>query len=306
MKKKKINRVTLLENIQMMFMVLPGVLFVIVFNYLPLPGIAIAFKKFKPNLGIWKSDWVGFENFKFLLTSNDLGRIVRNTVLYSVAFLILDLIAAVTLALMFYYLKSRRATKFYNTLVIIPKFMSMVIVAYIVYALLSPTYGLMNQLITALVGEGINWYTEAKYWPVILTVTHVWQVVGMNSVLYYSSLMGMDESMVEAAKIDGANLLQQIRYVIIPHLVPIMVITTILAIGGLFSGSLDLFYQVPRNQGLLFPTTDIIDTYVYRALLGGSLERSTAANLFQSLVGFVLVVGSNAVVRKISPENSMF
>ena len=304
--KKKRNRVSWKENIQMVIMTLPGVILLFVFCYLPLPGIAIAFKKFNPNKGIWGSPWVGLGNFEFFFSSQDAARTITNTVLYSCVFLVVDLVAAVVLALMFYYLRSRRATKFYNTVVIIPKFMSMVIIAFIVYALLSPSYGLINQILALFGHEGINWYSEPKYWPVILTVTHVWQTVGMNSVLYYSSLMGMDETMLEAAKIDGANLRHQIRYVILPHLVPIMIITTILAIGGLFSGNLDLFYQVPKDQGLLYPTTDIINTYVYRALVKGSLEKSAAVNLFQSLIGFVLVVATNLGIRKISPENSLF
>ncbi len=304
--KKKRNRVSWKENIQMVIMTLPGVILLFVFCYLPLPGIAIAFKKFNPNKGIWGSPWVGLGNFEFFFTSQDAARTITNTVLYSCVFLVVDLVAAVALALMLYYLRSRRATKFYNTVVIIPKFMSMVIIAFIVYALLSPSYGLINQILALFGHEGINWYSEPKYWPVILTVTHVWQTVGMNSVLYYSSLMGMDETMLEAAKIDGAALRHQIRYVILPHLVPIMIITTILAIGGLFSGNLDLFYQVPKDQGLLYPTTDIINTYVYRALVKGSLEKSAAVNLFQSLIGFVLVVATNLGIRKISPENSLF
>ena len=305
-RRKKINRVTLRENLQMFLMVLPGLFLVILFYYLPMPGIVIAFKEFNPMKGIWGSPWAGFKNFEFFFASQDALRTISNTFLYAVAFLIIDLVTAVGLALMLYYLKSRRATKFYNTVVIIPKFMSMVIIAFIVYALLSPSYGLVNQIIQALGGEGINWYSDPKYWPVILTLTHVWQMVGMNSVLYYSTLMGMDESLLEAAKIDGANLRQQIRNVIIPHLVPIMIITTILAIGHLFSVNLDLFYQVPKNQGLLYPTTDVINTYVYRALIDGALEKSAAVNLFQSLVGLVMVVGTNAIIRKISPENSLF
>ena len=305
-KKKRKSRLNLLDNIQMCLMVLPGVLFLLVFQYLPLPGIVIAFKKYNPNLGIFGSKWVGLKNFEFFFSSQDAVRTIGNTLMYSVSFLIIDLVAAVVLALMLYYLRSRIATKFYNTVVIIPKFMSMVIVAYIVYAILSPTYGLLNQIITRLGGTGINWYAEPKYWPLILTVTHVWQTVGMNCVLYYSSLMSMDNALVEAAEMDGANRLQQIRHVVIPHLVPIMVITTILSIGSLFSSSLDLFYQIPKNQGLLYSTTDTINTYVYRALLEGSLEKSAAINLFQSAVGFVLVVGTNAIVKKISPENSLF
>jgi len=290
----------------MMLMAIPGIVLLFIFNYLPLTGIALAFKKYKPMLGIWGSPWIGFDNFKFFFMSSDALRVIRNTVLYSLTFIIFDLITAVGLALMLYYLKSRKATKFYNTVVILPKFMSMVVIAFIVYALLSPTFGVFNQVLERFGVEAINWYAEPEYWPAILTVTHIWQVVGMNSVLYYSSLMGMDESLLEAAKVDGANLKQQIWHVIIPHLVPIMIITTILALGHIFSGNLDLYYQVPRNQGLLYPTTDVINTYVYRALQGGSLESSTAVNLFQSIVGFVMVILANGVIRKISPENSMF
>lgn len=305
-KKKRMSKVNLLENLQMLLMVLPGVLCLIVFQYLPLPGIAIAFKKYNPYKGIFGSPWVGLKNFEFFFSSQDAARTIGNTLMYSISFLIIDLVAAVVLALMLYYLRNRIATKFYNTVVIIPKFMSMVIVAFIVYAILSPTYGMLNQMIVKLGGTGVNWYAEPKYWPLILTATHVWQTVGMNCVLYYSSLMSMDNALVEAAEMDGANRLQQIWHVIIPHLVPIMVITTILAIGSLFSSSLDLFYQIPKNQGLLYATTDTINTYVYRALLEGSLEKSAAINLFQSAVGFVLIIGTNAIVKKISPENSLF
>jgi len=305
-RKSKLRKSFIKENIQMMLMAIPGIVLLFIFNYLPLTGIALAFKKYKPMLGIWGSPWIGFDNFKFFFMSSDALRVIRNTVLYSLTFIIFDLITAVGLALMLYYLKSRKATKFYNTVVILPKFMSMVVIAFIVYALLSPTFGVFNQVLERFGVEAINWYAEPEYWPAILTVTHIWQVVGMNSVLYYSSLMGMDESLLEAAKVDGANLKQQIWHVIIPHLVPIMIITTILALGHIFSGNLDLYYQVPRNQGLLYPTTDVINTYVYRALQGGSLESSTAVNLFQSIVGFVMVILANGVIRKISPENSMF
>ena len=306
MRKAKMSKVSLRENINLLIMVIPGVVLTFIFSYLPMPGIAMAFKNFVPAKGIWGSEWVGLKNFEFFFTSNDAVVVIRNTVLYSLAFLVIDLIAAVGLALMLYFLQSARAAKFYNTVVIIPKFMSTVIIAFIVYSLLSHSYGLFNNIIESFGGEGIAWYQEPKYWPFILTITHVWQTVGMNSVLYYASLMGMDASLLEAAKIDGANLPQQIRYVLIPHLTQIMVITTILAIGHLFSGDFGLFYQVTKDQGLLYPTTDIINTYTYRALLDGSLDKSAAVSLFQSGVGCVLVVLTNAIVKKISPEHSMF
>lgn len=305
-KKKRMTKIELKENIQMLFMLIPGIVLTFIFCYMPMPGIVIAFKKFNPNKGIWGSDWVGLKNFEFFFTSADAVRTIRNTVAYSVAWLVIDMIAAVGLALMLYYLRSRKATKFYNTVVIIPKFMSTVIVAFIAYTILAPSYGLLNQVIRFFGGQDVQWYMEAGYWPVILTVVHVWQTVGMNSILYYASLMSMDESLLEAAKIDGANLRQQIWHVIVPHLVPIMVVTTILAIRGLFSGDFGLFYQVTQDQGLLYPTTDIINTYTYRALLGGAYEKSAAVGLFQSITGLILILVSNGIVRKVSPENAMF
>ena len=304
--KLKARRTKVQENAQLLLMTLPGIILVFLFCYLPMPGLAIAFKKYNPNLGVWGSQWCGLDNFKFFFTSQDAVRTIRNTVLYSSAFLILDLVCAVGLALMLYFLRSKRALKVYNTVVIVPKFMSPVIIAFIVYALFSPNFGLVNAVIKALGGDAIAWYSEPKYWPWILTVTHIWQTVGMNSVIYYASLMSLDESLLEASTLDGANRWQQICHVIIPHLVPVMVVTTVLAMGSIFSGDFGLFYQVPKDQGTLYETTDIISTYTYRALLGGSLEKSAAVGLFQSVVGFVMVVATNAIVKKISPENSMF
>lgn len=302
----KARRTKVQENAQLLLMTLPGIILVFLFCYLPMPGLAIAFKKYNPNLGVWGSQWCGLDNFKFFFTSQDAVRTIRNTVLYSSVFLILDLVCAVGLALMLYFLRSKRALKVYNTVVIVPKFMSPVIIAFIVYALFSPNFGLVNAVIKALGGDAIAWYSEPKYWPWILTVTHIWQTVGMNSVIYYASLMSLDESLLEASTLDGANRWQQICHVIIPHLVPVMVVTTVLAMGSIFSGDFGLFYQVPKDQGTLYATTDIISTYTYRALLGGSLEKSAAVGLFQSVVGFVMVVATNAIVKKISPENSMF
>lgn len=305
-KKPRKNQAVFRENFWLTMMVLPGALLLLVFNYIPMVGIVMAFKKYNPVLGIWDSPWCGLENFEFFFTSQDAARVIRNTLGYSVTFLILDLIAGVALAIMFYNLRSRRALKFYNTVVILPRFMSMVIIAFIVYTLLNPSYGIFNTVIRKFGGSGVQWYMEPLYWPFILTGVHIWQTVGMNSIIYYASLMGLDESLIEAAQLDGANKWQQTVHVVIPHLVPVMVITTILGIGHLFSGDFGLFYQVPKDVGLLYPTTDIINTYTFRALQSGALEKSTAVGLFQSLTGLILVVVTNGIVRKISPDNSMF
>ena len=294
------------ETFHLDLMSLPGVLLLVVFNYLPMIGIVIAFKDYNPNLGIWGSAWNGLDNFKFFFTSQDAARTIRNTLMYSSSFLVLDLICAVGLALMFYNLRSKRALKFYNTVVILPRFMSPVIIAFIVYIILNPSYGLLNQLIIALGGSKIQWYSNSKYWPTILTITHIWQTVGMNCIIYYASLMSLDDSLLEAARLDGANKWQETWHVVIPHLIPVMVISTILGLGSLFQGDFGLFYQVPKDVGLLYPTTDVINTYTYRALQSGSFGKSTAVSLFQSTMGCLMVLITNGIVRKVSPENSLF
>ncbi len=294
------------ETLSLSAMALPGFLLLLVFNYLPMIGVIIGFKDYNPNMGMMESPWVGLKNFEFYFTSEDMVRTMSNTLTYSVTFIILDLVTAVGLALMFYSLRSRKALKAYNTVVILPRFLSAVLIAFIVYILLSPTHGVVNQVVKLFGGNAIQWYLEPDYWPAILTVTHIWQVVGMNSIIYYASLMSLDDSLVEAAVLDGANKWQQIIHVVIPHLIPVMVISTILAIGGLFGGDFGLFYQTPKDVGVLYETTDVINTYVYRSLQDGSLEMSTAVNLFQSVAGLIMVVGTNAVVRKVSPENSLF
>ncbi len=294
------------ESISLTMLALPGIILLLIFNYLPMAGIIIAFKDYKPVKGILGSEWCGFDNFKFFFASQDALRTIRNTLCYSVMFIVIGLIASVTLALMFYNLRSSKALKVYNTIVILPKFLSVVIISFLVYSILNPSYGILNSAIIALGGEKVQWYSEAKYWPFILLITQVWRTVGMSSVIYYASLMGLDGGLLEAAQLDGANKWKQIIHVMIPHLVPTMVISTILNIGHIFSGDFGLFYQVPKNQGLLYETTDIINTYVYRALQSGSMAKSTAIGLFQSAAGFLMVILTNAIVKRISPENRLF
>lgn len=303
-RRKKISSIR--ETVELTLLALPGIVLFFIFCYIPMFGVIIAFKKFNPNLGILASQWVGLRNFEFFFTSQDALRVLRNTVLYSTSFLLLDTLAGVTLAIMFYNLRSKVGLKIYNTIVILPRFMSMVIIAFIVYSLFSPSYGIINSTIQSLGGQPVQWYNDAKYWPYILTITHIWQTVGMRSIIYYASLMGLDDGLLEAAALDGASRFQQIRHIMVPHLFSIIVIMTILGIGDLFSGDFGLFFQVPKDIGVLYPATDIINTYTYRAMRNGSLEKSAAMGLFQSLSGLLLVVVTNAIVRKISPENSLF
>lgn len=300
------KKVIFKNNLALLLLALPGMLFTMLFKYAPMGGIVIAFKKYMPRIGLFESPWVGLDNFKFFFTSQDAVRTIRNTVLYSIDFLVVDLVVGVGMALLLYHIRSQRMLKAYHTIILIPRFISMVIISYIVYTFLSPAYGIVNQVITTLGGEAVSWYSEARYWPLLLNIVYIWKIAGSGCLYYYAALVGIDEGLFEAASIDGANTWQKCWHIAIPSLIPIMTMMTILGIGGLFSGDMGLFYHVPRDQGILYPMTDIINTYTYRALLGGSLEKSAAVSLFQSLIGLILVVGANMVTRKLSPENSMF
>lgn len=293
-------------NFTLLGLCLPGLICLLTFSYLPMFGIIIAFKDYVPLKGIFGSEWNGLANFEFFFSSQDAVRTIRNTVFYSIEFLVLDLVFGVLIAIFLYNLRGKIGLKVYHTIILLPRFLSIVIIAFMTYAVLSPAYGIANQVIRFFGGEGVQWYSEAKYWPFIITIVYIWKSIGSGCLYYYAALTGIDPALFEAAEIDGANVVQKTWHVAIPELIPIMVMMTILGIGGLFSGDMGLFYQVPKNQGLLYEATDIINTYTYRALLSGSLAKSAAVGLFQSVIGFFLVVGTNQIVRKVSPENSMF
>jgi putative aldouronate transport system permease protein len=305
-KRKKLKPEKVRENLELLLIALPGIALIFVFSYLPMFGVVIAFKDFNPNLGILESPWVGFGNFEFFFTSQDAGRVLRNTVLYSITFLILDVAVGVILAILFYNLRSKAGLKIYNTILILPRFMSMVIIAFVVYALFSPTYGVVNTVLSAVGLDKVQWYKDPKYWPVILTLTHIWSTMGMNSVIYYASLVGLDSELLEAAELDGAGSLRKAWHIMAPHLSGVIIVLTILGIGSLFSGDFGLFYQVPKDMGMLYPSTDIINTYVFRSLISGGVEKSAAMGLFQSTASMILVLITNFIVRKISPEHSLF
>lgn len=300
---KNYNKQTLRENISLWMLALPGVILTFIFCYLPMFGVIIAFKQFNPNLGILKSKWVGFDNFKFFFQSNDFFRIMRNTIGYGIVFLVLGNLAAVIVAIMLYNIKKKAALKYYQTTMILPKFISLVLVAYIVYALLNPVSGVINRIF----GKSIDWYASPQYWPVILTIVEIWKGVGMKSIIYYAALIGIDESLFEAARIDGASRWHEIKSIIIPELMSLICIYLILGVGTLVNGDFGLFYQVPMNVGVLYSTTDIINTYVFRALQQGTnMGRTAAVGLFQSLTGTILILLSNAVVKKVDPDKSFF
>lgn len=295
------------DFLQFCLLALPAVLLVFIFNYIPMGGIVIAFKRFNVKDGIFNSPWVGLNNFKFFFESSDAWRVVRNTLGLNLLFIVFKLIFSVAFALMCFKIRSRKAVKVYQTTAIVPSFLSWVVVGYLVYALLKPNGGAINSIISAFGGEPIKWYSKPEYWPVILLITVLWQGVGNGSLFYYASLMGIDPSYYEAAALDGANSWQEFKYVTLPFLKPLIIIMQILAIGGIFNADFGLFYNVTRNIGKLYPTTDVISTYVYRALIEvGNIGMSAAVGLMQSVMGFVLVIVTNLIVRKIDPDSALF
>lgn len=304
--KRKVNSNTK-ESLELLMLAVPGIILTIIFCYIPMFGVVIAFKNYNPNLGILGSEWVGFKNFEFFFTSNDFGRLMRNTVLYSVWFLIINNLSAIVVATMFYNVRSKSALKYYQTTAILPSFMSIVLISYIVYIFLNPSIGVLNVLLESLGLDRVNWYAEPKYWPVILSIVEVWKGVGMGCLIYYATMVGIDETLFEAARMDGANKWQQIVNILIPEISTLICLNIIRGVGGIIGGDFGLFYQIPRNVGALYETTDILNTYTFRALQTGSnLGRTGAIGLFSSVAGMILIVISNTVIKKIDEDKSMF
>ncbi|OME94154.1 sugar ABC transporter permease [Paenibacillus amylolyticus] len=302
----------LIRNRVMLLMVLPGTIWFFFFSYLPLVGTVAAFKEYRfSREGFWaslmKSEWVGWDNFKFLFSTSDAWLITRNTLFYNIAIIFLGLVFSVALAILLSELVNKRLAKLYQTGMFLPYFLSWVIVGYFAFSFLSMDRGMLNQIIGWFGMEPIQWYSEAKYWPYILVFVALWKTIGYSSVVYLASILGIDKSLYEAAMIDGASKWQQIRNITIPLLSPIITIMTLLAVGRIFYADFGLFYQVPRDSGTLYSVTNVIDTYVYRGLkTSGEIGMSTAAGLYQSVVGFVLVIISNYVVRKVDKDSSLF
>ncbi|TLS48751.1 sugar ABC transporter permease [Paenibacillus antri] len=299
-------------NKAMLLMVLPATVWFLIFSYLPMAGLVIAFKEYRYSrdgflASILNSAWVGFENFKFLFSTNDAWIITRNTVLYNVVFIVLGLLLAVGMAIVLSEIVNKKLAKVYQTGMFLPHFLSWVIVGYFVFSFLSFDRGVLNQLMEALGLERTQWYADPEPWPIIIVLVNLWKSVGYSSVIYLAAITGFDKSLYEAAMIDGANKWQQIRRITIPLLIPIMTIMTLLNIGRIFYADFGLFFQVPRDSGALYSVTNVIDTYVYRGLTTtGEIGMSTAAGFYQSIIGFLLVITSNYIVRKINKDNALF
>ena len=304
-RKKMRKREDRKRNLPLYLMMLPGLIYLFANNYLPMFGILIAFKKVNFAVGIFESPWVGLDNFEFLFKTKDAWMMIRNTVCYNLAWIVIDLVIAVFIAICMAEISSRKAAKVIQPVICFPSMVSAVLLSFIVYAFLSVSYGYLNT--TIFKDNPVNWYATAKYWPIILTIVHLWQNAGQSSIVYMASIGGIDKSLYESARLDGANKWAQIRHITLPMLKPMIILMTLMAVGRIFNSDFGLFYQVPLGSGLLYSTTQTIDTYVYRSLLElNNVSMSSAASVFQAIIGFVLVLASNLLVKVVDPDSALF
>ena len=295
------------QNKTLLLMCVPAIVFFFVFSYMPMPGAYIAFTNFQYNKGIWASPFVGLQNFQFLFMSGQLGLLLRNTILYNLAFIVLGNVLQLTFAILLNEVQSKRYKKVTQSMMFLPYFISDVLVSLLVYNLLNYDYGFISNLVRALGGEMPKVYQMAGAWPIIIVLVNLWKGTGYGTVVYFAAITGMDSSMLEAAQIDGANGFQRIRYIILPTLKPTVVILFLFAIGGILKGNFGLFYNLVGNNSMLFGTTDIIETYVYRSMMNSfNFSQSSAVGLFQSVVGFFIVIGANAFVKKLDSDYALF
>ena len=287
---------------------LPGILYLLINNYLPMAGLFLAFKNYSFAKGIWGSPWNGVKNFRFLFVSNDAWIITRNTIFYNFGFIVLGTVVSVFFAILLFELGKSFRTKFFQSALLFPHLISWVVSSYLVYALLNPTTGFVNHVIMPLFGsDGIDWYTSPGYWPAILTITYLWKHAGYNAIVYMASISGIDKGIFEAAEIDGASKVQQIFRITLPMLRPTITIMVLMAVGRVFYSDFGLFYQIPMDSGQLYGVTQTIDTYVYRGLMqNANVSLSAAAGFYQSICGFLLVMGANQLVRIFDRDNALF
>lgn len=303
--RRKRNR--LRKYIPLYLMMIPGLLYLIINNYIPMGGLFIAFKRINFSVGIFKSGWVGLSNFRYLFSTSDAWQITRNTILYNIAFIACNTVLAVTMALILSELSCNGARRVYQSIVLLPYLISMVVVSYIAQAFLHSSYGFINKILKSFGISPVSWYTEAKRWPYILIFINSWKNVGYLSVIYYAAVIGVDRECLEAAEIEGAGKLRQITTIIVPLISPVIITMVLLAVGRIFYSDFGLFYHVPMNTGLLYSATNTIDTYVYRGLMQqNNVGMSAAAGLYQSVVGFIVVLLANLLVRHTSPDNALF
>jgi putative aldouronate transport system permease protein len=303
-----IRKKKLRHNIALYLMMVPGLLYLLLNNYIPMSFTVIAFKDYNFQKGIWGSSFNGFNNFKTLFSTRDSMIILRNTIGYNLIFIIIGLVVGLGIAILMDEISSRRAKRTYQMVYLVPYMVSITVVSYIVYAMLSTDTGFINTTVMKALGlQSVSWYSSPKYWLLILVLVNQWKWLGYNSILYYSSIIGIDSSYYEAATIDGATRFQRIRYITIPVIRSTIITLLLLQLGSIFKSDFGLFYQVPMNSSALMNVTNTIDTYVYRGIKSvGTLGMASAAGFYQSVIGFVLVLIANGLVRKIDKDSAIF
>ncbi|MDR1503541.1 MAG: ABC transporter permease subunit [Prevotella sp.] len=287
-------------------MVIPGILYLLINNYIPMAGISIAFKRIDYSKGIFLSNWIGLENFKYLFATKDAFIITRNTILYNITFIILSTALGLIVGVFLSEIISNTAKRIYQTLILLPQLFSIIIIAYIAVAFLGNEAGFINKTLLG-PGQAINFYGTPKYWPFILTMIYLWKGLGYNSIIYLSAIVSVDRNLYEAATVDGLGHFGQIFYVTIPSIRPTIITLVLIAVGRIFYSDFGLFYQVPMNSGVLYNATSTIDTYVYRSLLQlNNIAMASAASTYQALVGFIIIIAVNGIIQRIDRDNAMF
>lgn len=291
----------------LLLMLLPGILFFIVFAYVPMAGVVMAFKQYTYDGGIFGSPWNGLDNFRFFFESGQAWQVTRNTALYNIAFIIVNNVLQITVAILLFEVANKWFRKIFQTMLFLPYFISWVVVGAIAYNLFSYDYGMINVVLTTFGMTPIDIYNTAEYWPVLLVLVSAWKAVGYGSIMYLAAITGIDTEMYEAAEIDGANVFQRISKITLPNLYPTIIILVLLAIGNIFRGDFGMFYNMVGNNGLLFANTDVIDTFVFRALTSSNdIGMSSAAGFYQSVLGFVTILFANYAVRKYDKDRALF
>jgi len=312
-KVQKTNKRTFFQKLvryrTLLLMCAPAMLLVFVFSYIPMPGLYIAFTNFKFNLGIAGSPFVGLDNFRFLWLSGDLLRLMRNTMLYNLAFIFIGNFMNLLVAILLNEVRSKYFRKISQTVMLMPTFISYVLVGLFVYSFLNFDYGFVNNLIRTTGGTPFSFYNaeSADLWPGIIIFVNIWKGTGYGTIIYFAAIMGIDAEMFEAAHIDGASTLQRIFYIMIPNLRRTFIIVVLLAMGRIMRGNFEIFFQLVRNNALLLPKTDIIETYVWRAMMTNfNFATGSAVSLFQSVFGFIFVFIFNRLVKLYDPETALF
>lgn len=306
-KSMKIKKRKHTNTFALTLLALPAIIWFLIFSYAPMAGSLIAFKDYKPKLGFFKSEWVWFDNFRYLFESNDAVRIVSNTLFYNFVSIFIVAAVSVFVAILMDIVSKKYFLKIYQSMLFLPRFVSWVVVGYIGFTLFDYDLGVMNELNEMVGNKPINWYMSPEYWRTILLSANVWKSVGYTSLIYYGSILGIDSEIYEAADIDGATFRQRIFRITIPLIKPTIIMMMIMSVGNIMRADFGLFYYVPNNTGALYETTDVLDTYVYRSMRTlGDFSTSSAVSFFQSVIGLILVVTCNMIVKKIDEDCSLF